>query len=194
MARPQTRRQIAAEDTQRAIVDAAARLFFERGYHATSIGQIADEAGVVVQTIYNSVGSKRTLLERVLDSAVADQGTANEPDPDRVVEELVEQWRAALPRTAPVFGVIHEAAAVDRELAALARQRRDEQLADYETAAQLLEQRGVLRPGLTVRRAAATMFAIGHPDVYRALVLEGPWDDSLWATWARSSLNAALLV
>ena len=66
-----TRQQIAAEETQRVIVEAAARLFLERGYHRTSIGQIAQEAGVAVQTIYNSIGSKRDLLSRVLDFAAA---------------------------------------------------------------------------------------------------------------------------
>ena len=43
------------------IVEAASRLFLESGYHATSIGQIATEAGVAVQTIYNTIGSKRDL-------------------------------------------------------------------------------------------------------------------------------------
>ena len=48
-----------------------ARLFLEHGYQATSIGRIAAEAGVAVQTIYNAVGSKRDLLSRVLDFAAA---------------------------------------------------------------------------------------------------------------------------
>jgi hypothetical protein len=89
--------------------------------------------------------------------------------------------------------VIREAAATDSEAAALERERAAQRLSNYETAATLLEQRGALRKGLTVRRAAATIFAIGHPDVYRTLVLEGSWDDTLWATWARTALKAALL-
>ncbi len=86
--------------------------------------------------------------------------------------------------------MIREAAAVDPEVAALDRDRTAQRLSNYETAATLLEQRGSLRGGLTVRRAAATIFAIGHPDVYRTLVLEGGWDDSLWATWARAALKS----
>ena len=66
-----TRKQFAAEQTQRVIVEAAARLFLERGYLATSIGRIAAESGVAVQTIYNAIGSKRDLLSRVLDFAAA---------------------------------------------------------------------------------------------------------------------------
>ena len=66
-----SRRKIAAEATQQVIVEAAAKLFVEQGYAATTITQIARESGVAVQTIYNSVGSKRELLSRVLDFAAA---------------------------------------------------------------------------------------------------------------------------
>jgi AcrR family transcriptional regulator len=191
-----TRQQIAAAETQRAIVKAAAGLFFDRGYRGTSITQIAAEAGVAVQTIYNSIGSKSELLSRVLDFAGPGEGVPHAEggeDPHRIIELLVEFWRGAVPRTAPVFRVIREASAVDSEVAALERDRAAQRLANYETPARLLEDRGALRPGLTVRRAAATIFAIGHPDVYRALVLEGGWDDTLWVTWVRSALKAALL-
>ncbi len=64
-------RDLSAESTQRAIVETASRLFLEKGYNATSITRIAREAGVAVQTIYNSVGAKRDLLSRVLDFAAA---------------------------------------------------------------------------------------------------------------------------
>jgi AcrR family transcriptional regulator len=189
-----TRRQIGAEQTEGVIVEAAARLFFGRGYGATSVAQIAAEAGVAVQTIYNSVGSKRDLLRRVLDSSAPDERlTIDHADSDKLIQLLVEQWREALPRTASAFRTLRTAAAVDTEIAALERERSAQVLASYEMAARLLEQRGALREGLTVRRAAATIFAIGHPDVYRAVVLDGAWDDSLWATWARTSLKAALL-
>jgi AcrR family transcriptional regulator len=187
------RQQIAAQETQQVILEAAARLFFEHGYQSTSVGQIAVEAGVAVQTIYNSLGSKRDVLERVLELAGAGEAAIDDADPSRIIEQLVEHWRRDLPTSAPVFRLIRDAATVDPEIAALAHRRGERRLAGCETAARALEQRGRLRDGLTVRRAAATMFAVGHPEIYRELVLEGPWDDTLWATWARSTLRAALL-
>ncbi len=66
-----SRRKIAAEATQQVIVETAAKLFVEQGYAVTTITQIARESGVAVQTIYNSIGSKRELLSRVLDFAAA---------------------------------------------------------------------------------------------------------------------------
>ena len=187
------------------IVEAASRLFLEHGYQATSIGRIAAEAGVAVQTIYNAVGSKRDLLSRVLDLAAAGERSPvpvpqfmreqaeREPDPRRIIAQLVEFWRGALPRTAPVFRMIREAAAADPEIAVLERERAAQRLRNYGGAAQLLADRDALRPGMTVESAAAAIFAIGHPETYRALVLDGEWDDDAWATWLQGTLEAALL-
>ena len=196
---------MAAEETQRVIVEAAARLFLEHGYHATSIGRIASEAGVAVQTIYNSVGPKRDILSRVLDFAAAGERAPvpvpvfmreeaeREPDPHRIIAGLVEFWRGALPRTAPVFRMIREAAAADPDAAEVERARTAQRLGNYGHAAQLLAERGALRRELTIDQAAATIFAIGHPETYRALVLDGDWDDDRWAAWARDALEAALI-
>ena len=71
MSGPTGARASSAEATRRAIVSAASRLFFERGYHGTGIDEIAAQAGVAVQTIYNSVGTKRDVLVRVLDYAAS---------------------------------------------------------------------------------------------------------------------------
>jgi AcrR family transcriptional regulator len=200
-----TRKQLAAEETQRAIVETASRLFLEHGYHATSIGRIASEAGVAVQTIYNAVGSKRELLSRVLDFAAAGERAPvpvprfmreqaeSELDARRIIAQLVEFWRGALPRTAPVFRIIREAAAADPEIAVLERSRGAQRLRNYRQAAQLLADRDALQPTMTVDGAAAAIFAIGHPETYRALVLDGDWDDDAWATWLQATLEAALL-
>jgi len=205
MAPVKSRKQLAAEETQRTIVEAATRLFLEHGYHATSIGRIAADAGVAVQTIYNAIGSKRDVLSRVLDFAAAgeraplpvpqfmrEQAEA-ETDPRRVIAQLVAFWRGALPRTAPVFRIIREAAAADPEVAALERARAAQRLNNYRDAATLISDRGALRAGVTIDQAAASIFAIGHSETYRALVLEGDWDDDDWAGWVQATLESALL-
>jgi TetR/AcrR family transcriptional repressor of mexJK operon len=45
-----------------AILDAASRRFFEAGFAATSIEQVAEEAGVSKVTVYNHFGDKRALF------------------------------------------------------------------------------------------------------------------------------------
>jgi hypothetical protein len=98
-------------------------------------------------------------------------------DPIQIIDQFVEVWQGSLPRTAPVFRVVREAAAIDPETATLERDRAAQRLHNYETAARLLDERGALPDGLTIDQAAAAIFAIGHPDTYRTLVLDGNWDD-----------------
>lgn len=205
MADVKTRRQVAAEQTQRAIVEAAARLFAQNGYQPTSIARVAADAGVAVQTVYNSIGGKREVLSRVLDFAAAGDRAPepvpdfmrrmaeNETDPHRIIDQLVDFWQDALARTAPVFRILREAAVVDPEAAALERERAARRMSNYGHAADILAARGALRGELTADAAAATIFAIGHPETYRTLVIEGSWDVQRWATWARASLHNALL-
>jgi AcrR family transcriptional regulator len=205
MGEMRNRREIAAEATQRVIVEAATRLLLENGYTGTSMGDIAREAGVAVQTIYNSIGSKRDLLSRVLDFAAAgDEAPTPVPvfmherakqatDAREIIGQLVAFWRGGLARSAPVFGVIRQAAALDPEVAELERQRAAQRLRNYGQAAGSFAERGALRPGLSLDEAATTIFAVGHPDIYRFLVLDQGWPPERWARWVEATLTAALL-
>src|ERR1700752_3583048 len=60
-------RQRHADVTQRAILDAARRLFVERGYAHTPMRALAYAAGVAVQTIYSSFGSKGGVVTGLID-------------------------------------------------------------------------------------------------------------------------------
>ncbi|HEY8524945.1 MAG TPA: helix-turn-helix domain-containing protein [Acidimicrobiales bacterium] len=50
------------EETRRALLDAAARLFAEHGYHETSVPDIVQAAGVGHGTFYEYFGSRRDIL------------------------------------------------------------------------------------------------------------------------------------
>lgn len=50
---------------RRAVLEAAAALFDERGYHATSLRDIADEAGLAKATLYHYFRSKDELLYEI---------------------------------------------------------------------------------------------------------------------------------
>lgn len=54
------------EVTRLAIEDAAIELFMEQGYHATSIRQIADKAGLALGGIYNHFKSKDDIFEAIV--------------------------------------------------------------------------------------------------------------------------------
>jgi AcrR family transcriptional regulator len=205
VARVKDRRAVAAEATQITIVEAASRLFIERGYHATTLSDIAVQAGVAIQTIYNSLGSKRDVLSKVLDYAAAGEHaptpaptlvlaqTEPEPNARKVLDQLVDFWRDSRARTAPFYNLLRQAAALDKEVAELERSRAKERQRTYRIGAGLLAERGALRQSLSLDDAAAIMYATGHPDVYRFLVIEQGWTPDQWAAWVRSTLEAGLL-
>ena len=68
------RRERMALQTRREIIETARRLFSERGYAATSMADIAREAGVALQTIYARLGSKHGILLALLDQVDEEAG------------------------------------------------------------------------------------------------------------------------
>ena len=54
------------EATRLTIEDAAVELFMENGYHATSMRQIADHAGLALGGIYNHFSSKEEIFEAII--------------------------------------------------------------------------------------------------------------------------------
>jgi AcrR family transcriptional regulator len=58
--------QSKGETTRIAIEDAAVDLFMEHGYHATSMRQIAEHAGLALGGIYNHFSSKEELFEAII--------------------------------------------------------------------------------------------------------------------------------
>ncbi len=64
-------RDAQARRTRGAIVDAANRLFTSRGYAATTVRAVAEEAGVSVPTVEATFGSKARLLKAAIDVAIA---------------------------------------------------------------------------------------------------------------------------
>ena len=59
------RTQAAAEDKRRQLLDAAVRVFARKGYHASRVGDIAEEAGVAHGLLYHYFKSKDDVLEAV---------------------------------------------------------------------------------------------------------------------------------
>ncbi len=54
------------ETTRMAVEDAAIELFMEQGYHATSMRQIAERAGLALGGIYNHFASKDEIFEAII--------------------------------------------------------------------------------------------------------------------------------
>ena len=75
------------------VLDAASRLFYERGIHAVGVDTIAEAAGVTKKTLYDRFGSKEALVVSYLqhrdarwrEHVAAHLSRVPEPGPDRVL-------------------------------------------------------------------------------------------------------------
>ena len=62
----QKEKQTKGEATRQAIEEAAFELFMEQGYHATSMRQIKDKAGIALGGIYNHFPNKEEIFTAIL--------------------------------------------------------------------------------------------------------------------------------
>lgn len=195
------RRERAAEEraeTRRRVVDAARELFLTRGYVATTMADIAGEAGVALQSVYTAGQSKADLLHLVTDLAVAGDSQevmlverpeyaaiAAETDPARQVEMFAALIAATMERLAPVWIAYREAAAVDPKAAAnlVAAHRRRH--GTFRTLVRMVPEHR-LRHGHD--RSADTAWAVGSIDVFLLLRTILEWDATQYAEWLRDAL------
>ena len=107
----------------------AARLFAEKGYHGTSIGDIAEALGVQKGSLYSHISSKQDLLYETMREGAAAFHAALDAVPDE--GPVVDRIRAALRAHLRVVSEQLDVATVFmREWRYLEGERRDEILAE----------------------------------------------------------------
>lgn len=100
--------ELKSERSRRLILDAALKLFSHRGYGATSVRDIAEEAGLSTGNVYHHYPDKETIFRTLLDeywaalsrpdfpfNAALAHGTFpdNLEDIGRAAEQSVREWR-----------------------------------------------------------------------------------------------------
>jgi AcrR family transcriptional regulator len=189
------RRERMALQTRADILQTARRLFAERGYAATSVNDIAEEASVAVQTIYARLGSKRgivTALLEVIDQeagvpeAAAAITTASTPEDvlrtqNRLTRDLQE-------RCGDIVGALIAAAALEPEVEQVVAEglRRHRHGARF--TVDRIAELGGLRHDLPPDHAIALLSAATAHDAWYELVHAHKltWDE------AEQALNDAL--
>jgi AcrR family transcriptional regulator len=199
------RKQQAAQ-TRTRILDSAQKLFAERGYATSTVEAIAAAAGVAVDTVYAAFGSKRGVLQALLnvrvggDEAELDllaregpQAVRRETDQKAQLAAFAADVSSIVERARPVDDIIRGAAAVDAEIATL---RNEAQAYRYRNMRQLvswLASKGPLRDALSEEDAAAIVWAMTSPEVHGLLRVARGWSPERYATWLRDSLTRILL-
>ncbi|AGY57715.1 TetR/AcrR family transcriptional regulator [Gloeobacter kilaueensis] len=108
------------------ILEAAIRVFADRGFQRATIREIANEAGVSDGTIYNSFKNKADLLLAVLDPldevgrAVEAPLTAVSDDVEQLVRQLFRRrWETFTPEILNVLRAVFSEVLINEELRAL---------------------------------------------------------------------------
>jgi AcrR family transcriptional regulator len=203
-----TKRRLQSAQTRRRIVDTAARVFVERGYTAATIPLIAAEAGVAVETVYRSATGKAGLLREAIQATLAggaewaELPVEQRPGIQRVIEETdprrqLRAYAATQPgvwsRVGPLLRVLDEASGGEPALAQLRTELADQRLHGLRNLANLLADRGALKPGLTIDKARDLIWTLCAQANYDALVTARGWSHADYREWLAEALAAALL-
>jgi AcrR family transcriptional regulator len=200
------RRQEQAAATRRSILDAAQQLFESQGYAATTMEDVAAEAGVALKTVYVAFTTKSGLLRALWDLLLKgdqdDAGVAErpwyrevlaEPDPVRQLQRNAHNGRVVKQRIAGVLEVIRNAAPVDADIAALWSLIQSDFYENQKMIVQALHKKKALRAGLDVARASDILWTLNHPDVWLLLVGSRGWTPARFEQWFADSACAQLL-
>jgi len=101
-----TRGRPRVDDKRRRILDAALRVFADRGYHGTAVPEVAHAAKVSTRTLYHYFASKERLVNEVYRDAKTRLATALLGDlrpPDPYKPDAGEAWFAELWRRLGAF-------------------------------------------------------------------------------------------
>ncbi|MEA2620299.1 MAG: hypothetical protein QOC97_1072 [Chloroflexota bacterium] len=200
-------RKAQAAATRRAIIDAAAASFVERGYVATSIETIAEAAGVSRATVFTSVGGKKALLKKAYDVALvgddepipfplrpASLAVRAEPDPRRFLVGYVGLVVDINTRLAPIYEAVRGAASADPEVRdvfeAIGAERR---IGAGNVIRDLVAKGGSLREGLDEEAAADILWVLIDAGLFHLLVHRRRWSRKRFQAWLAETMQQQLL-
>ena len=200
------RRREQAEATRLAILEAAERLFLSDGYASTTMAAIAAEARVALKTLYVAFETKGGMLRALwnlrLRSENADLPIAQhqayrevleEPDPERQLRLNARNSRLGKLRVGDLAEVIHTAAPLDPEIAALWERINSDYHDNQRAIVEKIKKKGALARGLDVGRATDILWTINHPTTWHLLVRRHRWTPEQYEQWIAASACQQLL-
>jgi AcrR family transcriptional regulator len=195
-----SRRRQQAETTRTDVLRAARGLFAARGFAATTVADIAAEAGVAVQTVYARFGGKAGIIDALIELIDVDsdipavvRAALQESDPHEVLRLAVSVPRSVMERNGEIVAAL-QAASAENDAAAHAiesgRRRHDGGLA---AMARRIGTLGGLADGVDVREAGVAFAALTSDEMFRQLRDRHGWDWKTSEAWMVATLAKAYL-
>ncbi|HTF43111.1 MAG TPA: helix-turn-helix domain-containing protein [Terriglobales bacterium] len=189
-------RQKAALATRQSILDAARKVFLEKGYAAATMPAIAQAAGIAMDTVYATVGKKPSLFRELVELAISGSDTPvpaeerdyvrairAEADAARKLRLYASALRSIQSRLAPLIRVLQEAAPLDPELDALWQGISQRRARNMRLLAKDLADTGKLRRDLSVDKTADIIWSMNSPEYYLLLVEQRGWSSDEFEQW-----------
>jgi AcrR family transcriptional regulator len=199
-------RRAQSGETRQRIIDTARELLIARGYRATTIADIARNAGVHVDTVYELVGRKPVLLRELIERAISGTDGAvaaeerdyvmavrAEPDPARKLAIYARAVRHIQARMAPLFLALRDASSTEPEAAQVWREVSERRATNMRKLAGDLENAGGLRPGLSIDEAADVIWATNSSELYVLLTVDRGWSADRYEHWLTDTWRRLLL-
>ena len=197
------RSNIRRGDAPALICSAAYQLFSTKGYLATSIEDIAEEAGVARPTVFTAVGPKPVILRTVVDRALAGDDAPvpiaerpwwreaiDEPDPVQSIKLHARNMCRISRSAAPVLRALETAASIDADAAEVwARFLRQRRVGLNEFAVSLAHKTTALRYDEDTMTDTLWML----PDAYLRLVRDAGWSDDRFESWLADLIQRLFL-
>ena len=195
-----------AQETRRAIVAAASRLFIEDGYGATTIDAVAQAAGVSRKTVFTAVGAKLDLLKMALDWAVAgDDRPVAVVDREPMRQALAADDASALlsgcaraivaisSRSVGLAQALDVAAGVDPAARELVEQGQRRRVDDARRIVDRVRNLGALTSGVTYGEAVDLVWLATDPALFDRLVRVRGWSRKRFEKWLSGYLVTQLI-
>jgi len=199
-------RRAQSEATRQRIIDTARSLMLERGYRRTSVADIAAAASVNVDTLYQLVGRKASILREIVEQAISGEDQAvpaeerdyvvavrAEPDARQKLRIYASAVRRTQHRLAPIVRVILEAAPSEPGVAALWHEITERRAANMRTFIADVAQASPLRDGLSQDKAADIVWTLNSTDVYLLMTSDRGWSSEEFEEWLGDAWERLLL-
>jgi AcrR family transcriptional regulator len=202
-----SRRQAQAQETRRHILEAARKLFMERGYAGATAEAIAAEAGVSAQTIYAIFKNKKKILVSLMNVSPATgvedhtpmsersnvQAVAQERDQRRQLQMFADVVANNLNQVAAVFEVMTEAAKVEPDFKRVVEKLDKQRLEHMTDAVRKIAANGPFRQDIDETYARDTIWTLTSGEVFLLLTRDRGWSKEQYADWLADTLIKTFL-
>lgn len=183
-------------DTEARLVAAATQLFIDGGYVATTLADVATEAGIAPRTVYVRFETKASLLQRCLDVAIGGdqqqisvqdrdwlQAAMTAPSRDERIRQMAAGTAQLMERTGPLLRVAQQAEALEPEIATRAQAAREQTRQVLEDFWRTMATDGLLPDRCDIDWLASTGALLGQAETYLLITKTTPWDTGTYQAW-----------